>query len=214
MASPLAIRAELAIVMAKLIPLPPVNRDAPSCEAPAPLDRDLIQAAANGDSTALGTLYDRHHLTVWRFIARSLSTSGPETDDLVQSTFLEAWRSAPRFAGRSTVRTWLLGIAHNLVRRHIRDKTRRRAALTVLATEPRLESRSERQLDHGLMLSRLQAALQELSPEHRAAFVLCDLEQTRGIEAARILGVRPGTLWRRLHEARKTLRQALDGESP
>ena len=48
----------------------------------------------------------------------------------------------------------------------------------------------------------------------RAAFVLCDLEEMPGVEAARALDVRAGTLWRRLHEARRALRAALfDGGS-
>ena len=185
----------------------------PPADAPAATDLELLRAMSAGDRSALGVLYDRHHAVVWRFIARSLG-AGNEPDDLVQSTFLEAWRSAPRFEGRSAVRSWLLGIAHNLVRRHLRDKTRRRAALTVLATEPRIDRVSETKLDTGLLLARLQDALKNLSPEHRAVFVLCDLEQTGGTEAARILGLRPGTLWRRLHEARKTLRKALDGGEP
>ena len=173
-------------------------------------DVALVEAIAGGSRDALGQLYDRHHRTVWRFTARLLGPQGPETDDVVQSTFLQVWRSAPRFEGRSQVRSWLLGIAHNLVRRHLRDRTRRRAAMTALASAPPPPAGDP---DRRLMLERVQAALQTLSPELRAAFVLCEFEQVRGVDAARILGVRPGTLWRRLHDARKRLRQALEGGS-
>ena len=184
---------------------------------PAALERDddtLVAAMATGDRDALAGLYDRHQAVVWRFIARSLGPRGPEPDDLVQSTFLEAWRSAGRFKGRSSVRTWLLGIAHNLVRRHFRDGTRRRAALTVLAAEADDRPVVTGGFDDRLMLRRVQEALQQLSPPLRTAFVLCDLEQLSGVEAARVLGVRPGTLWRRLHDARKRLRRAVEGDTP
>lgn len=192
---------------AKLIPLP---RSTP----PALTDEQLVAATAAGDRDALAGLYDRHHGVVWRFIARSLGPNGPDADDLVQTVFLEAWRSAPRFAGRSTVRTWLLGIAHNLLRRHFRDSSRRRAALTVLANQPSPAPVSESGVHHRLMVKEVQDALQDLSPELRTAFVLCDMEQVRAIDAARILGVRPGTMWRRVHDARKRLRRVLQGETP
>ena len=183
-------------------------------EQPEVPDEALVEAMAHGDRDALGTLYDRHHALVWRFVARTLGPRGPEAADVVQSTFLEAWKSAPRFAGRSSARSWLLGIANNLVRRHIRDGTRRRAALTLLAAESTGPAVTDGNLDTRLMLERMQEALQSLSPPLRTAFVLCDLEEIRGVEAAKILGVRPGTLWRRLHDARKRLRRALEGESP
>ena len=60
----------------------------------------------------------------------------------------------------------------------------------------------------------LQRALAELPRGLREAFVMCDLEEVPGVEAAAVLGVREGTLWWRLSEARKTLRAALEGMSP
>jgi len=60
-------------------------------------------------------------------------------------------------------------------------------------------------------VARLAAALDELPLDLRAAYVLCDLEDMPGVEAARVLDIRAGTLWRRLHEARRALRDAIDG---
>ena len=54
-------------------------------------------------------------------------------------------------------------------------------------------------------------ALSALPPILRETFVLCELEDVPGPEAARALGVREGTLWWRLHEARRRLRAAVDG---
>jgi hypothetical protein len=58
---------------------------------------------------------------------------------------------------------------------------------------------------------RLAAALDELPHDLRVVYVLCELEDMPGVEAARALDVRPGTLWRRLHEARRALRDAIEG---
>ena len=61
-------------------------------------------------------------------------------------------------------------------------------------------------------LDRLASALETLPHDLRTAYVLCDLEEVPGIEAARILDVRPGTLWRRLHDARRALRASIEGD--
>ena len=66
----------------------------------------------------------------------------------------------------------------------------------------------------GLALRRQQLALlaravDQLSDDQRVAFVLCDVEEIAGTEAARVLGIPPGTLWRRLHDARQLLQAAL-----
>ena len=72
-------------------------------------DVALLAACAVGDSAALGALFDRHRSAVQRFLARLADQR--DTDDLVQETFLQVNRSADRFRGRSSVKTWILGIA-------------------------------------------------------------------------------------------------------
>src|SRR5262245_30031965 len=62
-------------------------------------DETLLAACATGDSAALGTLFDRHHEAVYRLISRLLQRDPDEIDDLVQTTFLAAWRSAARYHG-------------------------------------------------------------------------------------------------------------------
>ena len=68
------------------------------------------------------------------------------------------------------------------------------------------------ELDRRRSLERLADALVALPVEQREAFLLCDVEQSRGVEAAQALGVPEGTLYRRLHEARKALRRAIGGD--
>jgi RNA polymerase sigma-70 factor (ECF subfamily) len=61
------------------------------------------------------------------------------------------------------------------------------------------------------MVDRLGAALETLSHDLREVFVLCEIEEVPGVDVARALGLREGTVWRRLHDARKALRLALEG---
>ncbi|MEZ4221971.1 MAG: RNA polymerase sigma factor [Polyangiaceae bacterium] len=193
--------------LAKVLPLRRVRGT-----SEAMTDEALIAACAVGDAAALGALFDRHHTAVYRFLARSTGLRAHELDDVVQGTFTEVIRAARGFRGTASARSWLFGIALNVGRHYVRGETRRRATLASVAerndsTQADPLERAERQQQ----LRRLQRALDQLSAEQREAFVMCELEQVRGVEAAQALGVREGTLYRRLHEARKLLRRALEG---
>jgi RNA polymerase sigma-70 factor (ECF subfamily) len=177
-------------------------------------DAALVAACAAGDSAALAALFDRHGAAVHRFVARLAGVDDHAVDDLVQDVFLQAFCGARGFRGGSAVRTWLLGIAVNLARHHVRSdarsKSRGAVFLTRAAAEPPTPAaRAER----AEFVERLGRAVDELPHDLRAAFLLCDVEGVRGVDAARTLGVREGTLYRRLHEARLALRRAL-GETP
>ncbi|MCA9548154.1 MAG: RNA polymerase sigma factor [Myxococcales bacterium] len=179
-------------------------------------DADLLAACAQGDAAAFGVLFDRHHRPVYRFLAR-LSTTDPDAlDDLVQTTFLTAWRSAGKFRGDSAVRTWLFGLALNTARHHARSAGRRRRLRLAWGArpEPAPAPSPVDRAAHRQQLDRLQQALAELPEPLREAFVLCRLEGVPGPEAAHLLGVPSGTLYRRLHEARQRLGAALAEDTP
>jgi RNA polymerase sigma-70 factor (ECF subfamily) len=178
-------------------------------------DATLLAACALGDGAALGALFDRHHRSVERFIGRLAHSSAAELADLVQTTFIEVNRTARAFKGRSAVRTWIFGIAANVVRHHVRGEVRRRA-LHAEATSLAVTTGGapDETVVHRQLLRRLGDALAALPSVLRETFVLCDLEDVPGAEAARVLGVREGTIWWRLHEARKRLRAAVDGGGP
>jgi len=208
---------------APLIPLR-ARRPAPADDARKPeveaveigelTDEALVAACATGDTAALAALFDRHHRLVLRFVSRASSAAPSDVEDLAQSTFLEMWRGSARFRARGSARSWMLGIAANLVRHYVRGEIRRRSAMAGLAERP----------DHGAarpddlaarrqLLDRLAAGLGTLPHDLRVAFVMCDLEEVPAVEAARALGVRQGTMWRRLHDARRRLRDILAGRS-
>jgi RNA polymerase sigma-70 factor (ECF subfamily) len=172
-------------------------------------DEALLAACGIGDAAALGALFDRHHEAVYRLVSRLLHTEPAETDDLVQTTFLEAWRSAKRYSGRGSVKSFLFGIAANTVRHHVRSAMRRRRALADWPA-PAASGTPDDAAVRAQQVSRLAAAVEELPHDQRVAYVLCDLEDMAGVEAARVLGIRAGTLWRRLHEARRALREAIE----
>ncbi len=176
-------------------------------------DTALLAACAVGDGAALGALFDRHRSAVQRFLARLADQR--DTDDLVQETFLQVNRSADRFRGGSSVKTWILGIAVNVSRHHRRAEVRRNSATTTFIGQPQpspiTPDEATRKREFAMHLQR---ALVELPHDLRVAFVMCDLEEVPGVEAAAVLAVREGTLWWRLSEARKALRAALEGMSP
>jgi RNA polymerase sigma-70 factor (ECF subfamily) len=172
-------------------------------------DEALLAACAIDDAAALGALFDRHHEAVYRLISRLLRGDAADTDDLVQTTFLQAWRSASGFKAQGSVRSFLFGIAANTVRLHVRTASRRRSATAEWAP-PVARNAPDEVVARNRQVTKLAQALDELPHDLRAAFVLCDLEDLPGVEAARLLDCRAGTLWRRLHEARRALRAALE----
>jgi RNA polymerase sigma-70 factor (ECF subfamily) len=188
---------------AKIIPL---KRQA------EPSDEALIAAIAEGQSDALEALFDRYHEIIYSFLSR-FSWDEQDVEDMMQSTFLEVQKSSKSFRGRSQVKTWLFGLASNIARNHTRSEVRRRSFLTKLASIPEPSSRRPDDLaERRQTLNRAQEALDAMPHHLREVFVLCDLEDFSGEEAARVVGIPTGTLWRRLHEARKALRAALGGE--
>src|SRR5262245_39852914 len=73
-------------------------------------DEQLLGQIAAGDRHALELLYRRHHVRVYRFLVR-LTDNAASAEDLTSDVFLEIWKDAERFQGRSRVSTWMLGIA-------------------------------------------------------------------------------------------------------
>jgi RNA polymerase sigma-70 factor (ECF subfamily) len=175
-------------------------------------DEALLAACATGDGAALGALFDRHSEALYRFASRFAGISEADLDDLVSVTFLEACRSAKGFRGGSSVRTWLFGIAVNVARHHVRGDARRRAFLSAYQEVPVADEpdRPDDTAERRQLLRRVDTVLRGLPGELRAVFVMCDVEEITCAEAARALGLRQGTVWKRLHRARKILGGAFE----
>jgi RNA polymerase sigma-70 factor (ECF subfamily) len=176
-------------------------------------DETLLAACARGDTAALGALFDRHGAQTAGFLRRVLNTGGPEVYDLLQATFLEAQRSAKRFRGQSKVSTWLIGIAANMASHHARGEQRRRRVEVVLTAGPEIRVKTPgEEAERRQLLLRLSAGIDALAPDLRVAYVLCELEELTGKDAARALQISEPMLWRRLHDAKVFLRHFIEGE--
>jgi RNA polymerase sigma-70 factor (ECF subfamily) len=199
-------------VKPKLVPLRRISGDITEMS-----DEALLAACGTGDASALGALFDRFHVAVYRFATRLATTDELARDDLVQATFVEVRRTAHRFRGSSKVKTWILGVAANVARHQLRSERRRRVhqaeyvdRIAAVPAQPDVE------LERRQLLARIESAITTLPHDQQVAFILCDLEQLPGVDVARVLGIPEGTLWRRLHVARKAVRAAvtIDGDTP
>jgi len=173
---------------------------------------DALLAVRDGDLAALGRAYDEHHAVVRAFARRMVGEAAAE--DLVHDTFLSLPRALKRFSGDSSLRTFIIGVAINHARHHLRAQKRRRRAMQRFAEQPSAPSASpEDASDQQRLAAMLQRALDGLSFEHRTAFVLCEVEQRPSPEVAQILDIPEGTVRTRLYHARKKLRRALQAEA-
>jgi RNA polymerase sigma-70 factor (ECF subfamily) len=173
---------------------------------PQASDSYLMTRLAGGEIGALGELYDRHSEALRRFVARATSDA-EDVDDLVHATFLDAAKIAARYDGRPSCRPWLVGIAAQLVRRRRRSFGRLFAILSSLhgmratTTDPRpaVQARSD-----------VERALAGISETKRITLLLAEVEGLSCQEIAETLGIPIGTVWTRLHVARRELRQLLE----
>ncbi len=174
-------------------------------------DEALVAACAVGENAALGALFDRHYDAVRRFLARMSGTDDRDLDDLVQVTFTAVPRAARSFDGRAAVRTWLLGIANNVARHHVRaEVARKRLARSVAAVSAPSATDGNADVEERERAQRLHVAVLGLPDKVREAFVLVYLEGVPGKDVADLLGVGEGTIWKRLFQARALLRDAME----
>lgn len=178
--------------------------------ASPPCDMELVTEVANGDKRALSALFDRFHLDVYRFLARYAGRNSADIDDLVQQTFIEVARSAANFRRDSQVKTWMFGIATNVARRWLRQEARSERLKSDVASQHAIAVVAA-PAERG---SKLRSAIAALPEELRVTFIMCAIEEVSGADAAAVLGIPIGTVWRRMHDARKALSAALTGSPP
>jgi len=168
-------------------------------------DWGLIERSRAGDAAAFELLVRRHTDAVWR-AARGFLRDDFAAEEVVQDTFLKAYRGLGSFRGDAAVRTWLVSICH----RSCVDRSRRRQAEVVsLDHARRLRARD----DSADLRMAIEAALPALTDDERRAFVLVDVLGYSREEAAEIAGVPSSTMRSRLARARRRLVEALqEGE--
>jgi RNA polymerase sigma-70 factor (ECF subfamily) len=186
---------------------------------PEPTDEVLAARAAAGDESAFEEIVRRYQGRVFRLASR-LAGSETEAADVLQETFLRAYRGLPSFRGASRLGTWLYRIATNAALAHRRARSRRPAESLEaflprfdgsgghLATPAQLQvvARAEERLDRKALAERARAGLERLPDIYREAFVLRDLEEMPTAEVAEVLGLEPAAVRQRVHRARLMLR--------
>jgi RNA polymerase sigma-70 factor, ECF subfamily len=175
-------------------------------------DDDLVVRLRAGDRPAVEQAYLAHHAAI-RAFARRLVGDVPTAEDLVHDTFVALPRAIRRFRGDASLRSFLIGIAVNHAKRHIRSAVRRRRATEKLAAQQStasFEVDASDTLARKRLADRLSAALDELPLDQRVVFVLCEAEQRTSVEVAAIVGAPEGTVRTRLMHAKRKLRARLE----
>ena len=189
-------------------------------------DLELLRSAAGGDDDAFHALVDRHAGMLFR-VAQSLTRGHADAEDLLQETFVGAYRGLKTFAGRSSVKTWLVQICTRQAAkawhksRHARGTRSIDAAATTTTsgernggphdaalTTPTHVAAVDRRLD-------VMAVLKQISAPHREVLVLREIRGLSYEEIAEVLNVPRGTVESRLSRARAEFRAKLtkgDGE--
>ena len=178
---------------------------------PATSDEVLIGRIANGDRLAMQVLFARHHVRVFRFVLR-LVRQEATAEDLISEVFLDVWRQAGRFEGRSQVSTWLLAIARfkalSVLRRKPEQELDEEAAEAIEDTSdtPDVTLEKKQKADA------IRKCLGGLSAEHREVVDLVYYHEKSVEEVAEIVGIPEATVKTRMFYARKKLAELLKAQ--
>jgi RNA polymerase sigma-70 factor (ECF subfamily) len=153
-----------------------------------------------GDSAGFDDIVMQTEPVLRRLLGR-LCGGHADIDDLVQETYLRVWRGYARFRGESGLTTWITRIAVNVSRNWARSKR-----LTVSISDCADAAISPASVPRdAVVIDAYEQALSRLSPEHRAVFLLHEVEGLRYQQIAEALGCPVGTVMSRLHRARARL---------
>ena len=176
----------------------------------APTQPTLVERLQRGEVSAIGEAYDLHGSPVLAF-ARRLLGDESAAEDLLHEVFVTLPSAIRGFHGSSALRTFLISIAVNHARHHVRAATRRRAAMSRYAREPSNElGTPEHEAIRSDLARSLTLALDELPIEQRVAFVLCEVEERTSSEVSEIVGAPEGTVRTRVFHAKRRLRDELE----
>lgn len=178
-------------------------------QSPPPGDRELLAAVADGDGYALRQLYERH--ATWLAVRlRSRCSQPGVVNDVLQETFVAVWRGADSYRGEGEVAAWIWGIG---IRRLV-DQLRKPYVTTELLLDDApdgVEVSAEDLVLRGVEFGAIGSAMASLSPEYQAVIRATVLDGLTTREAARLLGIPPGTVKTRAMRARAKLRAELTG---
>ena len=169
----------------------------------------IVARIAAGERQALDILYQQYAQPLFGYLM-TLTADHGLAEEILQDTFLAAWRGAAHFEGRSSVKTWLFGIArrqaHNVLRRRNPRFVDDAALELAPSNEPEPEMTALINADRQAIVT----AIERLSPTHQEVLVLAFVHDLPYAEMAELLAVPLGTIKSRLSNARRLLRQILE----
>jgi RNA polymerase sigma-70 factor, ECF subfamily len=196
---------------------------APSADPKSLSERELVERGGVGDPAALREIMRRNSPRLYR-LARTVLRNESEAEDVLQETYLRAFRKLPEFRGESGIHTWLTRIAVNEALGRLRrarptvelahadqissEDTAQVIPFPTMATE----ADPERTLARKQMAGLLERAIDSLPDPFRVVFVLRAIEEMSIEETARQLSLAEATVKTRLHRARRLLRKSLETE--
>jgi RNA polymerase sigma-70 factor (ECF subfamily) len=180
-------------------------------------DEDLVRRAQGGDSGAFNELTRRYTNIVYRILYKILRHE-EDTQDALQDTFVSAYRALPRFRQDARFSTWIYRIATNAAL--MKARARRTNLVSLDHPTDESEAKAAWELpdfsatpDEEILTDEtrrvMEAAIQALPPEQRAAFVLHDIEDLSSAETAEAMGITVSAVNSRLHRARVQLRDRI-----
>ena len=180
-------------------------------------DEELVRRAQGGDSGSFNELTRRYTNIVYRILYKILRHE-EDTQDALQDTFVSAYRALPRFRQDARFSTWIYRIATNAALMKTRARRTNLVSLDHPTDEP--DAKSVWELpdfsatpDEEILTDEtrrvMEAAIQALPPEQRAAFVLHDIEDLSSAETAEAMGITVSAVNSRLHRARVQLRDRI-----
>jgi len=167
-------------------------------------DEVLVAKIAKSDRPAMQVLYARHHVQVYRFILR-LVRNEATAEDLVSEVFLDVWRHAEMFGGRSQASTWLIAIARFKALTWLRRRGETPLDEATAAAIPDTSDDPETVMRKKQQSQILRDCLARLSLKHREIVDLVYYQEMTIAEVARIVGIPEATVKTRMFHARRQL---------
>ncbi|MDQ6939189.1 MAG: sigma-70 family RNA polymerase sigma factor [Verrucomicrobiota bacterium] len=183
-------------------------------------DQDLVQLCQKGDADAFDQLVGRYRTRVFGMIYNMVHNE-QDAWDLAQDSFLKAWKSIARFRGQSSFYTWMYRIVMNVTIDWLRkkqvkgsgaefnDEVQLREIDPASRTVQKADALPHERMVHGEIKTRIDQAIGQLSPEHRAVILMKEIEDMQYHEIAEALDCSIGTVMSRLFYARKKLQNML-----
>ena len=183
-------------------------------------ETDLVKRCQAGDTEAFDQLVTRYRTRIFGMIYNMVHNE-QDAWDLAQDSFVKAWKSMKRFRGRSSFYTWIYRIVMNVTIDWLRKKQVKGAGAEfddaiqakqidpASRTAPKADALPYEIMQRSETRTRIDNAIAQLSPEHRAVILMKEIEEMQYHEIAETLGCSIGTVMSRLFYARKKLQNLL-----